>query len=108
MPDLIHRGEKEVYRDAAHRSQPDRCSFQSARVRYRVNRRGTRKKPLPERAKRINREYSRLRARVEHSVSRGQRLWGFTKVQYRGLGKNTAPAYAAFALANLYLVRKNE
>jgi hypothetical protein len=35
-------------------------------VRYRMNRRGRRKAPLSDRAKRINREYSRVRARVEH------------------------------------------
>jgi IS5 family transposase len=34
-----------------------------------------------------------------------KRLWGFTKVRYRGLMKNTARAYAAFALANLYRLR---
>ena len=32
-------------------------------------------------------------------------MWGFTKVRYRGLAKNTVRAYAAFGLANLYLVR---
>jgi IS5 family transposase len=34
-----------------------------------------------------------------------KRLWGFTKVRYRGIGKNAARAFAAFALANLYLIR---
>jgi transposase, IS5 family len=34
-----------------------------------------------------------------------KRLWGFTKVRYRGLAKNLAKAYTLFALANLYLVR---
>ena len=33
-------------------------------------------------------------------------LWGFTKVRYRGLAKNTARLYTAFALANLYLLRR--
>jgi IS5 family transposase len=33
-------------------------------------------------------------------------LWGFTKVRYRGLMKNTVRALAAFALANLLLARK--
>ena len=32
-------------------------------------------------------------------------LWGFTKVRYRGLAKNTVRVYAAFAIANLYQVR---
>jgi IS5 family transposase len=33
-------------------------------------------------------------------------LWGFTKVRYRGLAKNTARLFTAFALANLYVVRR--
>ena len=32
-------------------------------------------------------------------------LWGFAKVRYRGLAKNTARVFTAFALANLYLMR---
>lgn len=34
-----------------------------------------------------------------------KRLWGFDKVRHGGLAKNTARAFALFALANLYLVR---
>ena len=49
---------------------------------------------------------SRVRARCEHVFHVVKRLWGFTKVRYRGLGKNTVRVFAAFALANLYLVRK--
>jgi IS5 family transposase len=35
-----------------------------------------------------------------------KRLWGFTKVRYRGLAKNTARLFTAFALANLYMLRR--
>jgi transposase, IS5 family len=35
-----------------------------------------------------------------------KRLWGFAKVRYRGIYKNTVRAFAAFALANLYLLRR--
>jgi len=31
---------------------------------------------------------------------------GFTKVRYRGLMKNTVRGFAAFALANLHLMRE--
>jgi IS5 family transposase len=54
---------------------------------------------------RINAARSRVRARVEHPFHVVKRLWGFTKVRYRGLMKNTTRAYAAFALANLYQLR---
>jgi IS5 family transposase len=33
-----------------------------------------------------------------------KRLWGFNKVRYRGLAKNTARLITAFALANQYLL----
>jgi len=35
-----------------------------------------------------------------------KRLWGFTKVRYRGIHKNTVRAFTAFALANLYMLRR--
>ena len=35
-----------------------------------------------------------------------KRLWGFSKVRYRGLAKNTARLFTAFALSNLYMLRR--
>src|SRR5262249_13486851 len=46
------------------------------------------------------------RARGEHPFHVVKRLWGFVKVRYRGLAKNLARAFSLFALANLYLVRR--
>jgi len=34
-----------------------------------------------------------------------KRLWGFSKVRYRGLAKNATRASTALALANIYLAR---
>jgi IS5 family transposase len=34
-----------------------------------------------------------------------KRVFGFTKVRYRGLANNTVRAYAACALANLFRMR---
>jgi hypothetical protein len=42
---------------------------------------------------------SSARARGEHAFHVVKRLWGFSKVRYRGLAKNTARLYTAFALA---------
>ena len=52
-----------------------------------------------------NRNKSRIRARVEHVFAVVKRLWGFTKVRYRGIEKNANRAFVALALANLYLSR---
>jgi IS5 family transposase len=35
-----------------------------------------------------------------------QTTFAFTKVRYRALAKNTARLFTAFALANLYMVRR--
>ena len=43
---------------------------------------------------------------MEHTFHVIKRLWGFNKVRYRGLMKNTARLYTSFALANLYLLRR--
>lgn len=106
LPELMHGQERELYGDSAYWKEADRKAFQANRVRYRVNRRGHRRRPLTERERAVNRERSRTRARGEHAFRVVKQLWGFDKVRYRGLEKNTARAYAAFALANLYLVRR--
>jgi IS5 family transposase len=106
MPELLHGEEREVYGDQAYWKESDREDFEGAGVRYRVNRRPTAANPLNERWRKINRARSRVRARGEHGYHVVKRLWGFNKVRYRGLAKNRARAYTAFALANLYLARQ--
>jgi IS5 family transposase len=105
LPQLLHGGETALYGDRAYWSEQDRVLCEAEGIRYRVNRRGTRHHPVSEHWRQINRARSRVRARVEHAFHVVKTLWGFTKVRYRGLAKNTARAFAAFALANLYLVR---
>jgi len=103
---LLHGAERELYGDQAYWKEADRQRFRAVGVRYRVNRRGSFHRPLSEYQRQINRTRSRMRARGEHAFRIVKRLWGFAKVRYRGLMKNTARAFATFALANLYLVRK--
>jgi IS5 family transposase len=106
MPQLLHGDERALYGDQAYWSEADRQAAEAAGIRYRVNRRPTKTHPLTARWKEINRARSRVRARGEHAYHVVKHLWGFTKVRYRGLAKNTARVFAAFALANLYLMRK--
>jgi len=106
METLLHGEEREVFGDQAYWKEADRQRFVAKGVKYRVNRRGTHHRPLTDYQKKINQSRSRTRARGEHAFRIVKRLWGFAKVRYRGLMKNTARAFATFALANLYLVRK--
>lgn len=56
--------------------------------------------------KAFNRMLSALRAVVEHPFRVVKRQFGYVKVRYRGLVKNTGQIVMLFALANLWLARK--
>ncbi len=106
LPSLLHGDEQVLYGDQAYWCEAHRAAWVASGGRYRVNRRGTRHRPLTPHQKRINRSRSGHRARGEHAFHVVKRLWGFMKVRYRGLAKNTARAFTMFGLANLYLLRR--
>jgi IS5 family transposase len=106
LPALLHGQERVLFADQAYWCEGHRDHWVASGGAYRVNRRGTKKHPLTPHQKAINRTRSRYRARGEHAFHVVKRLWGFTKVRYRGLAKNTARLFTAFALANLYLLRR--
>ncbi len=106
LPQLLHGEERVLYGDQAYWSEFHRQCAAAHGVRYRVNRRGTRAQPLTARQRRSNRHRSPARGRGEQAFPVVPRLWGFRTVRYRGLAKNTVRLFAAFALANLYLLRR--
>ena len=106
LPDLLHGEEQVLFGDQAYWSEFHRLCAAESGVRYRVNRKANPGKPLSDYQKRVNRSRSRARARGEHPFRVIKQLWGFTKVRYRGIAKNLARALVAFALANLYALRR--
>ena len=106
LDDLLHGEEIELYGDQAYWSEDHRQHCKHAGIDYRVNRRPGPRQELTEHQRAINRSRSRRRARGEHAFHVVKRLWGFAKVRYRGIYKNTVRALTMFALANLYLVRR--
>ena len=61
---------------------------------------------LSEKERATHHTKSRVRARVEHVFHVVKRIFGFTKVRYRGIAKNAHRLVVNFALANLYLHRR--
>lgn len=57
-------------------------------------------------AEQIERAKASVRAKVEHPFRVLKRQFGYTKVRYRGLEKNTAQIVTLFALGNLWLARR--
>lgn len=47
-----------------------------------------------------------IQAKVEHPFRVIKRQFGYVKVKYRGLAKNTSNLVTLFALSNLWMVRK--
>jgi IS5 family transposase len=105
LPALLNGEEDTLYGDSAYWSEALRVECAAHGIRYRMNRRGSGHRPLSPYWRKLNRSRSRVRARGEHPQLVVKHLWGFRNVRYRGLAKNTVRAFAAFALANLYLVR---
>ncbi len=57
-------------------------------------------------AERVEKMKAAIRAKVEHPFRVIKRQFGFTKVRYRGLAKNTAQLVTLFALSNLWMARR--
>jgi IS5 family transposase len=107
LPQLLHGQERRVYGDSAYASQKTLMHGKAPQAKDFTNERVHRRKDEPvDEVKRVkNRNKSKIRARVEHVFAVVKRLWGFTKVRYRGLAKNAGRAFTALALANIYLSR---
>ena len=106
LPDLLHGNERRVYGDSAYASQKALMTSKAPQAKDFTNQRTRRGGEVDEVQRAKNRNKSRVRARVEHVFAVVKRLWGFTKVRYRGLQKNATRAFTVLALANLYMCRE--
>ena len=103
---LLQGQETRGYGDLAYRGQKEVICAKAPKAKDFTNRQCKWKHCLDEAIQAKNRNKSRIRARVEHSIGVIKRVFGFTKVRYRGLYKNTVRALTMFALSNLYLARR--
>ena len=112
-PALLHGHEKEVYADAGYTGVEKRAdiarlcpgvTWQVAVKRGKVK--ALAAGLLKELTVELERVKAQVRARVEHPFHVIKNLFGYRKVRYRGLAKNTAQLHSLFSLANLYLARR--
>jgi len=106
LPALLHGKERVVHGDRGYFSAEANRYLRKRGMRSRLQKRAASGHPLTDTEKGRNRRWSSVRARVEHPFHVIKRLWGFAKVRYRGLYKNTVRVFALLALSNLYLVRR--
>ena len=107
MDDLLHGEEKSVYGDKAYSNAGKSQEFESQGIEWHIDHKGSIGHPLTQEDKDWNHEQHRTRAKGEHAFLVVKHLWGYRKVKYKGLAKNAAQVFSLFALANLYMVRKD-
>lgn len=106
LPDLLHGDETRVWGDSAYTGQGESMIAAAPNARDFTNKKGSRDNPLSKIERSKNRTKSRVRAKVEHPFLILKRVFGFTKVRYRGLEKNATRLFVAIALVNIFMQRK--
>src|SRR5512133_1952072 len=105
LANLLHGNETRVWGDQAYRGQRAVIRRQAPRARDFVNRRYRHRGVVDEVERGKNRTKSKVRARVEHAIGIIKRVFGFAKVRYRGLKKNTHRLLVTCPLANPFMAR---
>ena len=107
---LLHGEEEVVFADAGYQGAMKRPEATGVdwKVAMRPGKRRALNKQTPwgnmlEKAEQLK---ASVRAKVEHPFRVLKCQFGFTKVRYKGLSKNTAQLVTLFALGNLWMARK--
>jgi IS5 family transposase len=108
--ELLHGDETVAFGDAGYLGVDQRPEHQG-RVEWHVamkpgKRRALSKTEAGRLRERIEHLKAQVRARGEHAFRVIKRQFGYVKVRYRGLTKNTAQLHMLFALANIWMVRR--
>jgi len=105
MDQLLHGQETRVYGDQAYVGQREKIRAKAPKARDFTNRRCKWKGIVDMATVAKNGRKSSIRSRVEHSIGVIKRVFGFTKVRYRGLAKNANRLFVTAALANIFMAR---
>lgn len=111
---LLQGEETDVFADSGYRGVEKREEIQARYpgVNWHIAMMPGKRKALDKSApmgavlEKLEQTKARIRAKVEHPFRVIKRQFGYTKVKYRGLAKNTANLMTLFALSNLWMVRK--
>ena len=107
---LLHGNETDVFADAGYQGAMKRP--EATGVDWHVAMRPGKRRALDrsrgshQLIEQLEQIKASIRAKVEHPFRVIKRQFGFMKVRYRGLAKNTAQLVTLFALSNLWMARK--
>ena len=106
LPQLRHGQETRVWGDAAYSGQRDMIQHHALLAQSFIQTKAHRHRPLSEDERARNRTKSKVGAKVEHVFLVIKRIFGWAKVRYRGLAKNTHWLFISCGVANLYVARR--
>ena len=106
LNDLLHGKETRVWGDQAYRGQTEVIKSCAPRALDFTHRRYRHKGVVNELERAKNRTKSKVRSKGEHPFRIIKGLFGFVKVRYRGLKKNTERLFVVCGLANLLMSRR--
>jgi IS5 family transposase len=106
LPTLLHGQETRVWGDSAYSGQREVIQQHAPKAKSFIQAKAHRHRSLSEAERARNRTKSKVRAKVEHAFLVIKRIFGWAKVRYRGLAKNTHWLYISCGLANLYVSRR--
>ena len=110
---LLHGQETDVFADSGYRGVEKREEVQARHpnVNWHIAMMPGKRKaldkgtPMGTILAKLEQTKASIRAKVEHPFRVIKRQFGYVKVKYRGLAKNTANLVTLFALSNLWMVR---
>jgi IS5 family transposase len=108
---LVHGQETDVFADAGYQGVDKREETQDIKVCWHVAMRPGKRKALDKSTSmgaimdKLEKTKASIRAKVEHPFRVIKRQFGYVKLRYRGLMKNTAQLHTLFALSNLWMAR---
>ena len=106
---LLHGGEKRVWGDAGYQGVSKRDENRGLEVEWRVAMRPGRRRQLERGSEEAveERRKASIRAKVEHPFLWVKRRFGYAKVRYRGLAKNTQRLALLLGLTNLMTAERH-
>lgn len=103
---LLHGEERTVWGDAGYRGVEKRSEVKNRKVDWLISQRPGIRRVLAGAAAKSERSKAQVRAKVEHVFLKIKQQFGYAKVRYRGLAKNTNRLYVLAGFANLLTCKR--
>jgi IS5 family transposase len=109
---LVHGQETDIFADAGYQGVQKREQVQGIKAQWHVAMRPGKRRALDKSTElgrlldQLEKVKAQIRAKVEHPFRVLKRQFGYLKVRYKGLFKNTQQIVTLLTLSNLWMVRK--